>query len=1390
MSSNSKVSSSNLAAIYRESALSDKIILRLLALNIYAMRQKTVILGVNQLLPQAPDGVRISSSMISNTIKELVKKGLVKKTAAGCGCVDELRPVIIIDLIESGNLEIAGKILQSLLPANTEPDSNRLTKNLYYRAIRDLGIEIFCGHDISLVDQNIRTICRQHDYEYRRNPSLDILFNRPFTPQLLNLLDKKVQAFVLCYILIEMEYLLSPAQHIIRFIFENHLKNYADPVFMAQALTNHTQFEPALELLTSVSAQHPNFFKALDLKARITMLKGDNEQAIKLYQESLKLTRKKGRQYSALTNDYDSIFFLFALLKSNQDELLSEAISYIKITNQKGKTRHAFIFYCLLPLLQERLGLKTEILHDLYKHPNNAYTETEKILHSLVVNWIDCDFLGNSIDTLVKLQEKALSSGYDWQAAESSLLLAKLGHKAKKNQQLGEKLHQKHQTHSLVDIVTPLAEWEKVLISLNAVSQSGDPKNQKKSSQQRLIWYFSYDSDDHSCQIYPRVQKMTKAGNWSKGRAAALKTLFRDSAKLDYLTEQDRIVTSSIKNLSYGYYGSHEYVFEASRALPALIGHPLVFLENNPEISIELIAGKGELTIEKTDNNKIFLSLEPCPKYQDQKIMVVAETPTRYRVIEITPEYENLGLVIGKGVSLPQKAEEMARRTAVSLSDMVTIQSDLGGDRDTREIAGDPRPHLHLLPYQDGLSISFRVKPFTESGGSFMPGVGGRVVMAEIDQEKVQARRELDKERELAQKVISECPSLQHETEFDHEWLVEEPQDALELLLELKTLKEDEIFLEWPQGEKFKVRREFSTNDFSLKIKRDRDWFKASGNLDIDDKLTLNLKQLLAGMDQTLGRFLRLDDNTYIAITKALRRRLQELADYSEPVGNELRFNPLARLAMDDLTEGIKNFSGDKAWREQGRRFKEIITPKIPSTFQAQLRDYQIQGFNWLAQLSHWQIGACLADDMGLGKTIQALAVILTRAAAGPTLVAAPLSVINNWEDECQRFAPTLKPRLFGPGDRQKMLDEAGPFDLIITSYGLLQIESEKLNQIAWQTVVLDEAQAIKNMQTKRSKAAMQLKAEFKLITTGTPIENHLGELWTLYTFLNPGLLGSYKWFQERFAIPIEKYRDQGANLSLKKLIQPFILRRLKSEVLQELPAKTEITLKVEMSPEEASLYEAQRLRSLASLEDDGNDLPGHLKILVEIMKLRRLCCNPRLILPESNLTGSKLKVFANTVEELLANRHKALVFSQFVDHLSLIREYLDQKKISYQYLDGSTPVKQRKKRINDFQNGNGDLFLISLKAGGSGLNLTAADYVIHMDPWWNPAVEDQASDRAHRIGQKRPVTVYRLIVKDTIEEQIVNLHHHKRNLADNLLAGSDISGKLDAAELLKLLKQ
>ena len=469
------------------------------------------------------------------------------------------------------------------------------------------------------------------------------------------------------------------------------------------------------------------------------------------------------------------------------------------------------------------------------------------------------------------------------------------------------------------------------------------------------------------------------------------------------------------------------------------------------------------------------------------------------------------------------------------------------------------------------------------------------------------------------------------------------------------------------------------------------------------------------------------------------------------------------------------------------------LKPEVPSTFQAELRDYQVQGYNWLARLAEWKVGACLADDMGLGKTLQAMAMLLQRAPHGPSLVIAPTSVCMNWISEAKRFAPTLNLVQLGSANRKRTIDALTAYDVLVCSYGLLQQQTiaDMLKSVSWQMAVLDEAQMIKNVFTKRSRAAMQLQAEFKVITTGTPIENHLGELWNLFQFINPGLLGSLESFNRKFAIPIEKYKDHQARTHLKKLIQPFILRRTKNQVLEELPPRIEICLEVELSKDELAFYEALRQNAIKTLAEADSDQGGaqHLKILAEIMKLRQACCNASLVNKEMSLPSSKQTLFAEILEELLENNHKTLVFSQFVGHLHLIRTYLEEKHIRYQYLDGSTPTKQRKIAVDNFQAGDGDVFLISLKAGGVGLNLTAADYVIHLDPWWNPAVEDQASDRAHRIGQQRPVTIYRLVAKDTIEEKIVNMHATKRHLADTLLEGSDVSGKISSKALLELIR-
>jgi SNF2 family DNA or RNA helicase len=583
---------------------------------------------------------------------------------------------------------------------------------------------------------------------------------------------------------------------------------------------------------------------------------------------------------------------------------------------------------------------------------------------------------------------------------------------------------------------------------------------------------------------------------------------------------------------------------------------------------------------------------------------------------------------------------------------------------------------------------------------------------------------------------VAACPALRDSLEEHGERLIDEPEDCLELLLQLQT-QADKVVLAWPEGEKFKVSRQVGDAHFSMSIKRELDWFAASGELKVDDEQVIDLRKLLELTGAGHGRFIDLGDNQFLALTDEFRRRLDELRTFAHPHDQGVRLHRLAASALQELADAAGKLKADKHWKEHLARLRELdqLAPVLPATLQAELRDYQLSGFEWLCRLAHWGVGACLADDMGLGKTLQALALLLARAPQGAALVVAPTSVCMNWVSEIARFAPTLNVILFGSGDRGLALQDLKPFDLVICSYGLLQLETERLRAVPWHTLVLDEAQAIKNPQTKRAQAALALQGDFRMICSGTPLENHLGELWSLFRFINPGLLGSLEDFNARYAGPIERQQNSEVRHQLRKLIGPFILRSTKSQVLSELPSRTEILRQVELSAEETALYEALRRAALERLADTETSAgQRHIQILAEIMKLRRACCNPQLVAPELGLPSSKLAAFGELLDELLANRHKALVFSQFVDHLSLIRQELDARGVRYQYLDGATPMQERQARVNAFQAGDGDVFLISLKAGGTGLNLTAADYVIHMDPWWNPAVEDQASDRAHRI--------------------------------------------------------
>jgi SNF2 family DNA or RNA helicase len=676
-----------------------------------------------------------------------------------------------------------------------------------------------------------------------------------------------------------------------------------------------------------------------------------------------------------------------------------------------------------------------------------------------------------------------------------------------------------------------------------------------------------------------------------------------------------------------------------------------------------------------------------------------------------------------------------------------------------------------------------------KSGPICTPGAGGRRVLAEIDGERRAAVRNLEDERQRLARLLNQLP-LPPGQESGCEWHLPDPASCLQLLEALQS-HGDDVRVEWPVGKPIRVTRAYGTPDLRLAVGSERGWFSFTGSLTLDEGTVMQMRTLIELARASSGRYLPLGDGGFLTLTEDLRQRLEELERLGEVEGESLLVPALAAGLMADTLEGVA-LEYATEWLARVERLREAQALEVdpPSTLQAQLRPYQVDGFRWMARLAHCEAGACLADDMGLGKTVQAIALLLHRAPGGAALVFAPTSVCANWVDEIHRFAPTLEVRSLGGPDREGLIAGAVAFDVVICSYGLLPQVLEHLTARPWHTLVLDEAQAVKNFATRRAKAVLELTAGFRLATTGTPVENRLEELWMLFRFLNPGLLGSRERFNERFATPIERYEDARARTHLRKLIAPFVLRRTKAAVLSELPERTEITLTVDPAPLERAFHEALRKSAMAAITDP-TLTPGQrrFKVLTELMRLRRACCDPRLVAPDSAPEGAKLETFAALAQELAANRHKTLVFSQFVDNLHLLRARLEALGLDYQYLDGSTPAEERARSVRAFQAGEGDFFLISLRAGGLGLNLTAADYVIICDPWWNPAVEDQAVARAHRMGQQRPVTVYRLVIQGSIEERIMTLHRDKRALAEGLFSGESFGEALSLEDLAGLLR-
>ena len=578
----------------------------------------------------------------------------------------------------------------------------------------------------------------------------------------------------------------------------------------------------------------------------------------------------------------------------------------------------------------------------------------------------------------------------------------------------------------------------------------------------------------------------------------------------------------------------------------------------------------------------------------------------------------------------------------------------------------------------------------------------------------------------------------------------------------------------------FEIRKEgdqqiyFTTSQLSFKIDEQSDWFDVKATVQFG-KYEVNFVDLrnyiLKGIREYIlpGGEIAVIPEEWFAQFKYLFEFSNnsgsiQLKKYHVGIVQNLRNNQLAQLSIDRKLEGLSDF-------------KEIEEADLPKNFKGKLRTYQKAGYDWLCFLNQYRFGGCLADDMGLGKTIQTLALLQKQKEIGEkqaSLIVMPTSLIHNWEQEAAKFTPKLKVFAYTGTEREKDVALFSGYDLILTSYGIARLDTEILKQYYFNYTILDESQIIKNPNSQISKAVASLNSQFKLILSGTPIENSVMDLWSQLSFVNPGLLGLQTYFKDNFVIPIERDKDEVKRDKLHVIIKPFILRRTKKQVAKELPEKIEQVTYCEMSEEQHKYYEevksSYRNEILKSITKFGV-AKSRISIIQGLTKLRQIANHPVLVDDFYTASSGKFEEVTRMVESVIAEGHKILLYSQFVKQLTLFRRYFDRQELSYAYLDGSTKQKDRRGIVEEFQN-NVDLklFLISLKAGGLGLNLTAADYVFIVDPWWNPAIEQQAVDRSHRIGQVNTVFTYKFIAKNTVEEKILGLQQRKSEVASQLI--------------------
>ena len=954
--------------------------------------------------------------------------------------------------------------------------------------------------------------------------------------------------------------------------------------------------------------------------------------------------------------------------------------------------------------------------------------------------------------------------------------------------------------------------WQRFLQSVQERASSTAPPQPTRYSQGELLYVV--DRQPAHGELTPTVQiqwrTRKKNGEWGKAQPAAL-----TPAEVASLPDpDDREIVSSLLGAADPQVLGLQYVNVATRASFRLL-EPLI------ERVLPRIARTGRMFLRESgprsadltplvwDDGAAWVFVLDVSVLPDERLVVdgsLARDDIRIPVTEprtlLSPEF----LVLHDAIARLDARGAMPWLTALRQAGRIVMPSraassliealarshvdpqQLPEDLRYEIVSATPQPRVRLArssrPQGHGTREELDAAIEFDYAGTRVPAVPDTSGY-DAEHRRI-VRREPTREREAIQRL--------EELGFHRPWYFDAKAGTLAIAVEkfpaaVRTLVEEGWYVE-AEGRVFRAARAVQ-----LQVKSGVDWFELHGQVDFGEGRSVQIADLLAALRRGDATVI-LDDGTRGMVPEEWLRRYARIAAFGETRDDHVRYRPAQTALLDALLDSQPAVRIDEAFaraRAELAQFSGISPLAPPVSFQGRLRDYQRYALGWFAFLRRFGFGGCLADDMGLGKTVMVLALLEGRRAGRdargprPSVAVVPRSLVSNWMDEAARFAPELRVLDYTGDARSSARVE--DFDLVLTTYGTLRRDAARLTQHEFDYVILDEAQAIKNAATASAKAARLLRGQHRLALSGTPIENHLGEIWSLFEFLNPGFLGPASAFG-RAIVPGRA--DPGEVELLARALRPFILRRTKEQVAPELPEKFEQTIHCDLEPPQRRFYDELRdhyRQTLLTAVAKRGMARSKMQVLEALLRLRQAASHPGLVdAARSGEASSKLEILLPRLRELVDEGHKALVFSQFTTLLGLLRSRLEDEAIVYEYLDGRT--RDRAERVARFESdASCPVFLISLKAGGVGLNLTAADYVFLLDPWWNPAVEAQAIDRAHRIGQHRQVFAYRLIARDTVEEKIASLQATKRDLADALLSESaGLMKTLEAEDLEWLL--